>query len=99
MTATKVNNKIKKEGTSVSEKKEKETTKKFTGVVVSDKSDKTVVVAVKNVQVHPLYKKRYATTKHYKVHDEKNEYSVGDEITFVECRPLSKNKRWRAIKA
>ncbi|MDA3802798.1 MAG: 30S ribosomal protein S17 [Patescibacteria group bacterium] len=79
--------------------KESKNNRKFTGVVVSDKSDKTVVVAVKNVQIHPLYKKRYATTKHYKVHDEKNEYRIDDEIIFVECRPLSKEKRWRAIKA
>lgn len=71
--------------------------RKFNGVVVSDKMDKTRVVAVATVKVHPLYKKRYTTSKKYKVHDEKNLYKTGDKVRFRECRPLSKDKRWRLI--
>ena len=72
--------------------------KKFTGVVVSDQSDKTIVVKVERVKQHPKYKKRYVVSKKYQVHDEKNEYRVGDKVSFVECRPLSKTKRWRVSK-
>lgn len=69
----------------------------FNGVVVSDKMDKTIVVAVETVKVHSKYHKRYTSTKKYKVHDEKNQFHEGDRVTFVECRPLSKDKRWRVI--
>ncbi len=72
--------------------------KKFNGVVISDKSDKTVVVNVESVKVHPKYKKRYVVSRHYKVHDEKNECKIGDKVVFIECRPLSRDKRWRIIK-
>ena len=72
--------------------------RKFTGVVVSDKSDKTIVVKVETVKVHPKYRKRYTVSRKYKVHDEKNEFKVGDQVAFVECRPLSRDKRWRVIK-
>lgn len=72
--------------------------KKFSGIVVSDKSDKTIVVRVDSIKVHPKYKKRYTSSKKYKVHDENNEYKIDDKVTFVECRPLSKDKRWRVIK-
>ncbi len=72
--------------------------KKFKGVVISDKSDKTVVVNVESIKVHPKYKKRYVVSRHYKVHDEKNECKIGDKVVFVECRPLSRDKRWRIIK-
>ena len=72
--------------------------KKFTGEVVSDKNDKTIVVKVESVKKHPKYQKRYVSSRRYKVHDEKNEYKVGDKVSFVECRPLSKDKRWRVIK-
>jgi small subunit ribosomal protein S17 len=72
--------------------------KKFNGVVVSDKNDKTIVVKIETVKVHPKYKKRYVVSRRYKVHDEKNEYKVGDKVVFIECRPLSRDKRWRAIK-
>lgn len=71
--------------------------KKFSGVVVSDKNDKTIVVKVETVKVHPKYKKRYTVSRRYKVHDEKNEHRVGDKVTFIECRPLSRDKRWRVI--
>lgn len=72
--------------------------KKFSGLVVSDKSDKTIVVKVERVKINPKYKKRYTVSSRYKVHDEKNEFKVGDKVFFVECRPLSKDKRWRVIK-
>lgn len=71
--------------------------KKFDGVVVSDKQDKTVVVKVDSVKIHPKYKKRYTTSKKYKVHDEENKFKTDDKVSFVECRPLSKDKRWRVI--
>jgi small subunit ribosomal protein S17 len=71
--------------------------RKFFGVVVSAKSDKTIVVKVESVKIHPKYKKRYTVSRNYKVHDEKNVYKAGDKVYFVECRPLSRDKRWRVI--
>lgn len=68
--------------------------RKFTGTVVSDKMDKTIVVLVTTRKWHPKYEKQYTVSKRYKVHDEYNEYKVGDVVTFYECRPLSKEKRW-----
>ncbi|OIO07417.1 30S ribosomal protein S17 [Candidatus Falkowbacteria bacterium CG_4_10_14_0_2_um_filter_41_15] len=72
--------------------------KKFSGVVVSDKSDKTIVVKVDRVKIHPKYHKRYKVSRKYKVHDEANEFHVGDKVNFIECRPLSRDKRWRVAK-
>lgn len=69
--------------------------RRFNGIVVSDKMDKTIVVKVDRVKIHPKYKKRYTVSKKYKVHDEKNQFKQGDKVTFVECRPLSKDKRWK----
>lgn len=71
--------------------------RKFNGVVVSDKMNKTRVVSVESVKIHPRYKKRYHVSKKFKVHDEKNQYKVGDKVEFQECRPLSKDKKWRMI--
>lgn len=71
--------------------------KKFNGLVMSDKMDKTIVVRVDSVKKHPKYKKKYVVSKRYKVHDEKNQFKEGDKVTFVECRPLSKDKRWRVL--
>ena len=65
------------------------------GRVVSIKMDKTVVVAVDKIRHHRLYKKTLRSTVKYKVHDEKNECSLGDKVRMVETRPLSKYKRWR----
>jgi len=65
------------------------------GVVVSDKSDKTVTVQVERRFAHPLYGKQVRKTKKYQAHDELNEYKVGDMVRMVETRPLSKTKRWR----
>ena len=65
------------------------------GQVVSDKMDKTVVVAVNVSKRHPIYKKTIRSQVKYKVHDSKNECRVGDKVKIVEVRPLSKEKRWR----
>jgi len=65
------------------------------GQVVSDKMDKTVVVAVETPKRHPLYKKTIKRVVKYKAHDEKNKCHVGDKIIIVETRPLSREKRWR----
>lgn len=67
------------------------------GVVVSDKMDKTVVVAVSTPKMHSKYKKRYSETQKFQAHDEKNEYKVGDEVIIQEIRPLSRHKRYRVI--
>ncbi len=72
--------------------------KKFSGIVVSDKNDKTIVVKVESIKVHPKYKKRYTSSAKYKVHDENNEYKVGDKVSFIGCRPMSRDKRWRVVK-
>ena len=71
--------------------------KTMTGVVVSSKMDKTVVIKVERRFSHPVFKKVVKTTKKYKVHDEKNECLEGDFIRFQETRPLSKEKRWRLL--
>jgi small subunit ribosomal protein S17 len=73
--------------------------RKFNGVVVSNKMAKTIVVVVESVKVHPRYKKRYNVSKKFKVHDEKKQYQIGDKVRFEECRPLSKDKKWRVIYA
>jgi len=65
------------------------------GLVVSDKMNKTVVVAVETRKVHPLYKKAVRVTKRYKAHDENNACKIGDKVKIVETRPLSKEKSWR----
>ena len=67
------------------------------GVVVSDKMDKTIVVAVKDSVQHPLYKKIMKRTVKFKAHDEKNEYGVGDRVEIMETRPISADKRWRLV--
>lgn len=71
--------------------------RRYQGVVVSDKPEKTIVVKVDHVRIHRLYKKRYTVSKRYQVHDEKNQFTVGDTVEFTDCRPLSKNKRWRVV--
>ena len=70
--------------------------RKFQGVVVSDKNDKTIIVKVETVKKHPKYQKRFVVSRRYKVQDEENQYHVGEAVTFVECRPLSRDKRWCA---
>ncbi len=70
----------------------------FQGVVVSDKMEKTVVVRVDRTVLHEKYQKRYIRSRRYKVHDEKKEARVGDVVEFEECRPMSRDKRWRLVK-
>ena len=67
------------------------------GVVVADKMDKTIVVAVKDSVQHPLYKKIMKRTVKFKAHDEKNECGVGDRVEIMETRPISADKRWRLV--
>lgn len=67
------------------------------GIVVSDKMDKTIVVAVENFVRHSLYGKAVKTTKKFKAHDENNECQMGDKVRIMETRPLSKDKRWRLV--
>lgn len=73
---------------------EKKTQKALTGLVVSDKMDKTAVVAVTTTTKHGMYKKTIKVTKRYKAHDENNECGIGDRVVISESRPLSKEKRW-----
>lgn len=68
------------------------------GSVVSDKMDKTIVVAVVRKVKHPLYKKFVKTTKKFKAHDENNECNIGDYVEIVETRPISKDKCWRLVR-
>lgn len=71
--------------------------KERVGLVVSDKMDKTVVVAVENRAAHPKYGKIVAKTKKYKAHDEENRCKIGDRVRIQETRPLSRTKRWQVI--
>ncbi len=68
------------------------------GMVVSDKMDKTIVVAIADHVRHPLYNKIVNKTVKFKAHDELNECGVGDKVMIMETRPLSKDKRWRLVK-
>ncbi|MBO5849773.1 MAG: 30S ribosomal protein S17 [Paludibacteraceae bacterium] len=72
--------------------------KERTGVVFSNKMDKTVTVEVKWKEKHPIYGKFVNKTKKYHAHDEKNECNIGDVVDIMETRPLSKTKRWRVVK-
>ncbi len=69
-----------------------------TGVVVSNKMDKTVVVEVSRTVVHPVYKKYVRRRKRFMAHDEENRCRIGDEVMIVETKPLSRNKNWRVRK-
>ena len=69
--------------------------KRIKGVVVSDKMEKTAIVAVTRLKEHRIYKRKFKVTKRYKAHDEKKEYKIGDKVIIEECRPISKDKRWR----
>jgi small subunit ribosomal protein S17 len=71
--------------------------KERVGVVISDKMDKTITVAIERKMKHPIYGKFVKTTKKFKAHDEKNEGKVGDTVKIMETRPLSKTKRWRLV--
>ena len=67
------------------------------GVVVSDKMEKTIVVAIKTKVRHPLYGKMVNRTRKFKVHDEENRCGIGDTVRIMETRPISKDKRWRLV--
>lgn len=67
----------------------------LTGTVVSDKNEKTVTVAVETRVMHPLYKRYVKRTTRFAAHDESNSCKVGDRVTIVACRPMSRRKRWR----
>jgi len=73
--------------------------KQHTGVVVSDKMDKTVVVSISRLYQHKRYKKTVRVKSRFKAHDEQNRYKVGDQVTIVESSPRSKDKRWEVIEA
>jgi small subunit ribosomal protein S17 len=76
---------------------ERNARKSRTGLVVSDKMEKTVVVAIERRVPHPIYGKMITRTKRLKAHDEENSAKVGDTVRIVETRPLSKDKRWRLV--
>jgi small subunit ribosomal protein S17 len=76
---------------------ERNVRKEQIGKVVSDKMDKTIVVAVETYKKHELYHKRIKYTKKFKAHDENNEAKIGDTVRIMETRPLSKDKRWRLV--
>lgn len=88
---------IKEKNNNLKNKDKKIIRRTLTGTVISDKMDKTIVVKVERTKIHPRYHKRYAVSKKYKVHDEKNQFKIGDKVWFVECRPISKDKRWRVL--
>lgn len=67
------------------------------GTVVSDKNDKTVIVRVERMVMHPLYKKYIRRSKKYAAHDPENRFKVGDVVRIRECRPLSRTKRWEVL--
>ena len=69
--------------------------RKLEGTVVADKAEKTVTVAIDIVKSHPVYRKQYKQTKKYLVHDEKSDANIGDWVSIVETRPISKRKRWK----
>lgn len=71
--------------------------RKIKGLVVSDKMDKTIVVKVERYKTHPKYLKKFKSTSKYKVHDPENKHKTGDIVEFVQCRPISKDKRFIAV--
>lgn len=72
--------------------------KKLSGTIISNKMQKTVVVEVERLKEHPKYKRRYKLHKNYKAHVEGGEYAIGDKVIIEECRPISKDKKWKVIK-
>ncbi|MCK5511814.1 MAG: 30S ribosomal protein S17 [Thermodesulfovibrionia bacterium] len=70
----------------------------YTGKIINDRMDKTVVVAVERLTQHPLYRKTIKKVAKFKAHDEENQCRVGDKVSIIESRPLSRDKRWRVVK-
>lgn len=81
----------------MSEIKSEKNKRTFEGVVVGDKMAKTISVLVVSAKMHPKYKKQYKVSKKYKVDDSKKQAKIGDTVIFEECRPISKDKKWRLI--
>jgi small subunit ribosomal protein S17 len=71
--------------------------KEFIGTVKSDKMEKTIVVSIETLTLHPLYKKYVKRAKKIKAHDEKNDAKIGDRVRVIECRPISKEKCWKLV--
>ena len=71
--------------------------KEFIGNVKSDKMEKTIVVSIETLTLHPLYKKYVKRSKKVKAHDEKNEAKIGDRVRVIECRPISREKCWKLV--
>ncbi|MCL2765535.1 MAG: 30S ribosomal protein S17 [Treponema sp.] len=71
--------------------------KEFIGTVKSDKMEKSIVVSIETLALHPLYKKYVKRSKKVKAHDEKNEAKTGDRVRVIECRPISKEKCWKLV--
>ena len=71
--------------------------KEFIGTVKSDKMEKSIVVSIETLALHPLYKKYVKRSKKVKAHDEKNDAKVGDRVRVIECRPISKEKCWKLV--
>lgn len=76
----------------------KKTAKIKIGIVVSDKMDKTVVVKVDSLKIHPIYRKKYKVSKRYKAHDQDNSFKIDDKVALEETKPFSKEKKWIAKK-
>jgi len=72
--------------------------KQLTGKVISNKASKTVTVKVERIKEHPKYKRRFRFHKKYKAHVPEGEYNIGDKVIIEECRPISKDKKWKVIK-
>jgi len=71
--------------------------RRLTGKIVSNKTPKTLVVSVERIKEHPKYKKRIKRNKSYKAHYEQGQFQVGDKVVIEECRPLSRDKRWKVV--
>ena len=71
--------------------------KEFIGVVKSDKMEKSIVVSINTLTLHPLYKKYVKRSKKVKAHDEKNDAKTGDRVRVIECKPISKDKCWKLV--
>jgi len=77
--------------------KTKSRKKEFIGTVKSSKMEKTIVVSIETLTLHPLYKKYIKRSKKVKAHDENNEAKIGDRVRVIECRPISKEKCWKLV--
>ena len=77
--------------------KKKTSKKEFIGIVKSDKMEKSIVVYINTLTLHPLYKKYVKRSKKVKAHDEKNEAKTGDRVRVIECKPISKEKCWKLV--